>query len=372
MLCSFTFTTFVSAFMLFPTMPFRILSLGGTKSEAGLFLGFLTFASAFSAPLGGALADRIGKRPVLLMSSTAIFFFVLAYAFAQSLYLILAIAIPHGVFWSALLASSGALISDIIPPARRAEGIGYWGLASVVAIAVAPTMGLFLFRFGWLPLCGLMAALAIGMFAIAFRISDRSVPSKWMLSRLFSGGLVEKGVFVLAISLFLYSFGYGGVTSFVSVYAQESGVRWRGIYFVVFSITVLATRPYFGRLSDRKGPVRVLIPLLGMTSAGFAILSIGGTLPYLVASAVIFGTGFGSAYPVFAAYMLSRVAPERRGAAFGSILLAFDTGIGAGSMLLGRIIEEYGYRPAFALSATLALGAIPYFLIARRSLRQFR
>jgi MFS family permease len=362
----------VSAFLLFPTMPFRILALGGTKSEAGLFLGFLTFASAFSAPLGGAVADRIGKRPVLLVSSTAIFFFVLAYAFTHSLRLILLTAIPHGIFWSGLLAASGALISEIIPPSRRAEGIGYWGFASVLAIAVAPSLGLFLFGFGWLWLCSLIAALAIGMFAIAFRISDRSTAHLGTLSGLFSEGLVEKGVFILAIALFLYSFGYGGVTSFVSLYAQESGVRWRGIYFVIFSVTMLATRPYFGRLADRKGPVRVLIPLLGMTSAGFAILSISGTLPYLVASAVIFGTGFGSAYPVFAAYMLGKVAPNRRGATFGSILLAFDTGIGSGSMLLGRIIESHGYRPAFALSAFLALCAIPYFLVARRSLRQFR
>ena len=353
-------------------MPLRILALGGTKSDAGLFLGFLTYASAFSAPIGGALADRIGKRPVLLMSSAAILGFVLIYASTRSLALILLTALPHGAFWSALLAASAALISDIIPSGRRAEGIGYWGFASILAVAVAPPLGLLIMRFGWTLLCLVAAILAVGMFAIAFSISDRSTARSWTLSGFFSGGLIEKDVYVLAITLFLYSFGYGGVTSFVSLYAQESGVSFRGVYFVAFTVTVLVTRPYLVRRADRKDATRVLIPLLGLTAAGFGILAISGTLPYLLASGIVFGTGFGSAYPVFASYMLSKVDPARRGAAFGSIILAFDTGIGSGSMLLGIIIENYGYRPAFTLASLLAACAIPYFLVARRALPRFR
>ena len=353
-------------------MPLRILALGGTKADAGLFLGFLTYASAFAAPIGGALADRIGKRPVLLMSSAAILGFVLIYASTRSLALILLTALPHGAFWSALLAASAALISDIIPSGRRAEGIGYWGFASILAVAVAPPLGLLIMRFGWTLLCLVAAILAVGMFAIAFSISDRSTARSWTLSGFFSGGLIEKDVYLLAITLFLYSFGYGGVTSFISLYAQESGVSFRGVYFVAFTVTVLLTRPYLVRRADRKDATRVLIPLLGLTAAGFGILAISGTLPYLLASGIVFGTGFGSAYPVFASYMLSKVDPARRGAAFGSIILAFDTGIGSGSMLLGIIIENYGYRPAFILASLLAACAIPYFLVARRALPRFR
>ncbi len=61
-ICAFNFTVFLSGFMLFPTGPFHILDLGGNKFTAGLFLAFLTYASAFSAPFTGALADHIGKH----------------------------------------------------------------------------------------------------------------------------------------------------------------------------------------------------------------------------------------------------------------------------------------------------------------------
>ena len=68
-MCGFTFTVFLSAFQLLPTAPFRILELGGTTFASGLFLGFLTYASALSAPITGAIADRIGRRRTLIIAS---------------------------------------------------------------------------------------------------------------------------------------------------------------------------------------------------------------------------------------------------------------------------------------------------------------
>ena len=71
-MCVFTFIVFFSAFQLLPTAPFRIRDLGGTTFASGLFLGLLTYASAFSAPFTGAVADRIGRRRTLLVASAVI------------------------------------------------------------------------------------------------------------------------------------------------------------------------------------------------------------------------------------------------------------------------------------------------------------
>src|SRR6185436_17426235 len=79
-MCGFTFTVFLSVFQLLPTAPFHILDLGGSTFASGLFLGFLTYASALSAPATGALADRLGTRRILLTSSLAIAGFSIAYA----------------------------------------------------------------------------------------------------------------------------------------------------------------------------------------------------------------------------------------------------------------------------------------------------
>src|ERR687892_2081733 len=84
LMCGFSFTVFLSAFQLLPTAPFRILELGGTAATAGLFLGFLTYASALTAPLTGALADRFGQRRILITTSVALAVFSLGYAVIAS------------------------------------------------------------------------------------------------------------------------------------------------------------------------------------------------------------------------------------------------------------------------------------------------
>ena len=79
-------------------------------------------------------------------------------------------------------------------------------------------------------------------------------------------------------------------------------------------------------------------------------------------SAIVFGVGFGSAYPVFVAHLMHHVSEERRGATFGAMIGAFDTGIGTGSIAVGWISERYGFGRAFGVAGTLALLSIPYFL----------
>ena len=104
-MCSFSFTVFVSAFMLFPTAPFHILDIGGTNFTAGLFLGLLTYGSAVSAPFTGALADRLGKRRTLVVASLTISGLSVGYALAPSTTFLLLIVPLHGVFWSGMLTA---------------------------------------------------------------------------------------------------------------------------------------------------------------------------------------------------------------------------------------------------------------------------
>ena len=152
---SYSFTVFLSAFQLLPTAPFHILSLGGSHLEAGLFLGFLTYASAISAPITGAIADRYRQAPRPDRREPG----------------------DHGVL--AALCDGAVVSGDpgagagprrvLVGPAvelellrastscrksRRAEGMGYSGFASILGVAVAPWIGLWLFDHGgWRLLC---------------------------------------------------------------------------------------------------------------------------------------------------------------------------------------------------------------------------
>ena len=354
---------FLSAFQLLPTAPFHIIDLGGSTFASGLFLGFLTYSSAFSAPLTGAYADRIGHRRMLIISSIALAVFAAAYAVITDYRVVLALAIVQGIFWSGLLSASAAYMTQMLPERRRAEGIGYWGLSTMAALSVAPTVGFVIYRYGWVWLCALAGVLNLVMLGIALSLDEQPTVARRDPS---SGGLLEWRVLVTSLTLFLYSFGYGGITSFAAMYADASGTTPKGIYLTALAIVVLCTRPFTGHLGDRIGYKRVFVPCLVMISVGLACLAAGGSRFWMLTSALIFGVGFGTAYPNYVGYVMRGVSAERRGAAFGAILAAFDTGIGTGSTSIGWLIQRFGFRTAFAVAAALSALALPYFLMVDR------
>jgi MFS family permease len=374
-MCGFTFTVFLSAFQLLPTAPFRIMELGGTTFASGLFLGFLTYASALSAPLTGAIADRIGRRLMLIIASGVIMGCAIGYGTTSSYRVMLALVIVHGVFWSGLLSASAAYLTSLLPERRRAEGISYWGLSSVAAIAVAPPVAFWIMeQGGWKWICLSCGALNAMMGAIAFWLDESAageIQPPLPLDRA-SGApvrIVEWRVLALSVTLFLYSFGYGAITSFSAVYADAIGVTPKSLYLTALAIVILVTRPLSGKLADRIGYRRVFMPCLILIAVGLALLAAGSTRRSLVASAAFFGVGFGTAYPVFVAYVMRDVHAARRGAAFGAILAAFDTGVGTGSTTAGWLIQRFGFSTAFGVAAALSAISLPYFIVADRKLR---
>jgi len=364
LMCGFSFAVFFSAFQLFPTAPFRVRDLGGDTFAAGLFLACLTFASAVSAPFTGAIADRVGLRRMLRVGAVALTLFSAGYAVLPNYRLMLALTAVHGLFWSGVLTASAAYMTGMLPPGRRAEGIGYWGLASVLALAVGPSVGFWIYQFGWATLCTVMGLLNAAVAVIAWRL-PREQPHPSQEGFAGAGPLVEWRVLVLSGTLLLYSYSYGAITSFAAMYAEASGAAPRGVYLTAVGFTIIATRPFLGRLADRVGYVRLLLPCLALISAGLGVLAAGGSRPLQVLSAVIFGTGYGTAYPVYAAYLLERVSAARRGAAFGALIAAFDTGIGTGSLMTGWVVGVAGYRVGFGAAAALSALAIPYFFAVR-------
>jgi MFS family permease len=375
-MCGYSFTVFVSVFQLLPTAPYHILDLGRTTADAGLFLGCLTYSSAFSAPLTGHVGDRVGQRTVLIIVSLILACCSASYAFITSFPLMLTMVVIHGLFWSALLSASGAYMTSTIPEARRAEGLSYWGLASVISVAAAPAIGFWVYQHGWRTLCGELVALNVMMAAIAwFLPDDRLVHAEELKAGAVDDphrprglkALIEWRVLLLAFAMTLISFGYGGLTSFAALFADHLRVSPRSLFYTAMALAILTGRLTIGRTLDRIGHRRVLLPSLVVPAAGLLLLSMASGTVSLVLAAVVFGAGFGLMYPSFTAYVIGHVPMWRRGAAFGAILAAFDTGVGSGSSVLGWMINGYGYRTAFGFSAAVAALALPYFVLAERA-----
>jgi MFS family permease len=369
-MCAFSFTVFMSLFQLLPTAPYHVIDLGGSTSVAGLFLGVLTYASAFAAPLTGHIGDRYGQRHVLIAVSLLLASLFATYAFIERYQWLLVLVGVHGVVWSALLTASGAYMAGSIPPARRAEGLGYWGLASIFAIAVAPPIGFWVFQFGWRALCLEGMTLNLILAAIAWSLPDDPVRPESTTEHAAGVSwlrrLIEVRALVLSVSVGLISFSYGAITSFSAMFAESIDAHPRTIVLTMTAITIVVVRLTIGRKIDRIGHRRVLLPALAVSAAGLLLVPLAQGTVTLAVAAVVFGVGFGLVFPAFMAYLLAHIPATRRGAAYGAMIAAFDTGIGTGSWSMGWLIHRVGFRTAFALAAGLASLALPYFLLVEK------
>jgi len=366
-LWTFQFATFFSAFQLLPVIPLRIVELGGSKAAAGSFLFVYTLASAFAAPVMGAIADKIGRKRMLVTASSLFVLFSLAYAVVPWLPVVLLIGVVHGSVWSAILSAAGAIMTEYIPATRRTEGLAYWGLAPTAAMAVAPAMGLFVYRLGWFWLCIELAVIAALAATWASRFPSRA-PSTDEHSLPRVGELWDWHVVKVTLSMTVTAFGYGGITSYVAILSRERGIAPESLFFTVFAISTVLIRIFTSRLGDRFGPRVLLYPAFVLLPVSLAILAITTTRWEMILSAILFGLGMGGCWPAFMTLIVGATDERSRARTFGSVIWAFDTGIGIGSLAIGAIGQRFGLGTAFGIAAGLSCFSIPIFLATSRNL----
>jgi MFS family permease len=311
-------------------------------------LGFLTYASALSRDSHGALGDRFGKRRILIDGEHRDHdLFQLLNAIAPSYQVVLGLVLIHGVFWSGLLSSSSSYMLDIVPKSRRAEGLGYSGLPAFSASRWrrGSAYGSSIMAAGAAVLRG--GALNIIMAVIAWRLPpDRHHADASM----HPGDLSSGAILIGAAMLFLYSFSYGGITSFVAVYAEQLGVP-RALYFTVFCLTICRDAPVHRPLCRSLRP-RARHRAVPVDDRAWRRPALDRRRPRHVRRL---------RDPVRHRLRVGlsdfRRPPDasrrehRRGATFGALIGAFDTGIGTGSIAVGWISERYGFGRAFGVPA---------------------
>ena len=130
----------------------------------------------------------------------------------------------------------------------------------------------------------------------------------------------------------------------------------------MFAVTLILVRALAGKLSDIKGRKFVIIPGMVLISAGLWVLSTASILESFLAAALLYGLGFGLVHPSLMAFLVDRVSETGRGAAMGTFTASFDLGIGTGSILLGLVLQYYGFQVMYTLGGLIVLaGAV--FLI---------
>ncbi|MGD9676765.1 MAG: MFS transporter [Vulcanibacillus sp.] len=348
---------FFSFQMLIPTLPAYTELAGGDAFAIGWVIGIYTISALISRPFVGKALDTYNQKVILFIGLSIFSLSVISYNWMNTVILILILRFIHGIGWGTTTTSLGAIISEIIPASRRGEGMGYYGLSSTFAMALAPLFGIWImntFGFSYLFLISLAMAIT-SLFLSQFISIPKNKPIKTGEKGLKLKDLYEKDALFPGLLILLLSITYGGIVTFITLYGKEVGIENVGWFFFGNAITVMLTRPIAGLIFDRKGHKWILIPGAFSASIGLIILSYSTDVYMLLLASFFYGLGFGSVQPSLLAWTINRVSPSKRGAANGTFFSAFDIGIGAGSIFLGTVARATSYSTMYRLSLILLL-----------------
>jgi len=143
----------------------------------------------------------------------------------------------------------------------------------------------------------------------------------------------------------------------------RKGIGQSGYIFHGFAITLIFVRALAGKLSDIKGRKFVILPGMIVMTLGLWVLSTANSLTVFYGAALLYGLGFGLVHPTIMALLVDRVDDRTRGAAMGTFTAAFDLGIGAGSIILGVVLQYFGFRIMYLLDGLIVLACAAWLIL---------
>jgi DHA1 family tetracycline resistance protein-like MFS transporter len=372
---------FIGFSVLIPILPLFAERLGATPLQIALLLSIYALAQLLFSPLWGWVSDRIGRRPVLLVSlfGTVCSFAVLA--LADSIGALYVARVLSG-FFAGTIGTAQAVVTDVTRPEDRARGMAVIGAAFGAGMIVGPMLGGVLSAFG----------AKLPFYAVALLAAANWLLAFWQLPESRSAVLARPGAFEFwralvpapvrlvgavhdrRVGLFLYLFfhlfmAFAVLESLTTLYV---GARFGatmldvGLLFGWIGVVLVWTQAVaLRRLVRRLDETRLVALGLGAMAAGLAILP---ALPgfgwfYAAGAGIAFGNGI--AVPAFTSLFSKACRAERAGELMGESQAMATTGRIVGPICGGYLMQSVALGAPFLAAGALMLAALAIFRLAR-------
>ena len=378
------FTLFFAFYVLTPLLPLYLSEhFGAPKDVIGLVLSGYTITALLFRPFSGYFVDSFPRRTVLMACFGAFAIFFAGYLAASTLLLFTIVRTLHGGPFGALTVANSTAAIDVLPSSRRTEGIGYYGLSNNLSMAIAPTIGIFIYKYTdsfellfWL---ALVVACAGWLIDATVKFPEKEIvrnKSKLSWDRFF----LVRG-WLLGLNMVAFGFSFGVLSNYLAIYGKEvMGITGgTGTYFLLCSVGLIISRLQGGkalregRLTHNAGSGMV-ISLVGYTlfilmptlSSLFTLHSSLFTLIGYYGSALLIGLGNGHMWPAFQNMTICVAHNNQRGTANSTILISWDIGMGLGILLGGVIAEYLGYDASFWTVVIINAAGVATFFAATK------
>ena len=358
---------FTNHIMSLSTFPFFIQGLGGTEAIAGICAAVFSFVAVIIRPFVGWWLDNGVRRAALVIGLLLLGLAPLGYVFVPTLSLAIALRMIHGVGLSFSNSTTATVASDVICRPRFAEGMGYFGMATALASAIAPALGLeLMYGFGFQALYATAAGIALlGLILFMFIKASRvDVPHKKLDLRT----IINRDSLPATVTMLVFMFTFGALENFVALFASEESLPSGSIYFLVMSAMLLLVRVTLGKLVDEKGEAFFVYSCNAAMLVAFLLLAFVPMTATFILSAILAGYAFGGLEPSLQSMAVHMADDASRGSANSTFLCGYDIGYGLGGGVAGSLITAAGYTTMWSVvSLACVVSVLIYFFWARHS-----
>ena len=362
-LISSNFLMYVTYYAILSAIPIYLVSdLYASKMQVGVVVGTYTIASVLVRPFSGFALDRFGRRTIFLLALILYTLLFAGYLVAITISSIILLRFAQGLAWGFTTVSGSTIAVDIIPPAKRGEGIGYFALSTTLGMSVGPVIGLFVchhWGYASMFVSGCFISFASLACAYVVHLRKRFVVGKRIQLRWNS--LFDKNSIRPSINVFITMIAYGGLVSFIALYGREIGIQNSALYFLIFSVGIAVSRLFAGKVFDRRGPRRIITLCLILLIIGFPILALAKNAILFYVSAIIIGFGNGVIFPTFQTMVNNLADSMHRGAANSTLYTAVDLGMGLGMIMAGLIAQHISISAIFWISSLVCTVGLLFF-----------
>lgn len=365
------FLLFFAFFLLTPLLPIYLSDVfHADKDTIGIVLSGYVIAALVIRPFSGFIVDTFERKRVLVICFFFFFICFAGYIAAGTLLMFGIVRTLHGMPFGATTVANSTVAIDVLPSERRNEGIGYYGLSNNLAMAIAPSAGVYLYNltgnFILLFWIALVAAFLGMLCTMTLKMPYR--PPVQGKRRLSLDHFFLARAWMMAINISFFALCWGIMSSYVAIYGKEKlGITGgTGAFFALLATGLFVSR-LWGSRSLRAGRITAncVFGVL-VSSVGYTLFALSpGAWAYYV-SALLIGLGNGRMYPAFLNMFIKVARHDQRGTANSSILISWDVGVGVG-MLVGGVLAEYaGYGSAFWAAAVVQCAGAAMFIFRTR------
>jgi MFS family permease len=349
--CIGNFLLFFAFYLLVPIFPLYLIDEhDASKSLIGILLASYTIAALLIRPFAGFVLDMVYRKPIYL---AAFFLFVVTfvgYPLANSVGLFLFFRVLHGFTFGFVTTAGNSLIVDVTPAERRGEGLGFFGVANTIAMAVGPMTGLYLHDYYSYDVIfytaigsGLVGFIFASMIKAENKSSKTSQPIAWDRFFLFKG-------FNAGFALLLMGIPYGMIVTYIALYGREIGIKSGiGLFFSFMAVGLTISRFFSGRLVDQGKLVPVITWGTALSLLSFVMLAALKVIDnnhivlimfYIVS--LLMGVGYGLIFPAYNTLFVNLAPNNRRATASSTYMTSWDIGIGLGLISGGWLADSGG------------------------------